>query len=156
GVLEAGTAKLYLNTGSGFSPVTLVSEGGDTWRADLPNLTCGTTVSWYVAADSNRITFRDPPAAPGKFYTAVVGTTSANGFTDDMETDRGWVVGAAGDTATQGLWTRAVPVASAAQPGADVTPGAATMCFVTGNAAAGAPSGTNDVDGGRTTLTSPA
>ena len=42
------------------------------------------------------------------------------------------------------------------QPEDDHTPGAGGFCFVTGNSIPGNPPGTNDVDGGKTTLTTPA
>jgi len=41
------------------------------------------------------------------------------------------------------------------QPEDDHTPGTGGFCFVTGNSAPGNPPGTNDVDGGKTTLTTP-
>jgi aminopeptidase S len=62
-------------------------------------------------------------------------------------------VGAPGDTATAGLWERAIPQGTAAQPGSQVTPGG-QFCFITG-AQAGTGVGSFDVDGGATTLTSP-
>ena len=78
---------------------------------------------------------------------------------DDAESDRGWTLGDGDDTATSGLWLRAIPVGSgngAVQPGEDATPGSTPgMCFVTGNASEGASIGSNDIDGGKTTLTSP-
>jgi hypothetical protein len=80
---------------------------------------------------------------------------------DDVESDRGWALGAPGDDATSGLWVREDPVEAlssggqVAQPEDDHTPAPGVICFVTGNAAPGAPSGTNDVDGGKTTLLTP-
>jgi len=50
---------------------------------------------------------------------------------------------------------RADPVGTSYQPEDDHTPDPGSICFVTGNAAPGDPAGTNDVDGGRTTLISP-
>ena len=74
---------------------------------------------------------------------------------DDLETDTGWTAGAAGDTATAGIWTRVMPIGTAAQPGSDHTPGTGTFCFVTGQGTEGGSLGQNDVDGGITTLLSP-
>jgi hypothetical protein len=78
-------------------------------------------------------------------------------FYDDAEMDRGWTLGAPGDDATQGIWVRAVPIATfngsvPAQPGADHTPGAGTTCFVTGNTNNAF---TSSVNGGKTTLICP-
>jgi hypothetical protein len=81
-------------------------------------------------------------------------------FSDDFETPQGWAVDVLGDPsgASTGQWERAVPQATSSggfpvQPGADHTPGAGTMAFVTG--AAGGNAGTADVDGGSTTVRSP-
>jgi hypothetical protein len=72
----------------------------------------------------------------------------------------GWTVGEPGDTAVRGLWVRAAPVPSgggSVQPGEDHSPDSVdNLCFVTGNAAGPSSSiGTEDVDGGFTTLVSP-
>ena len=74
---------------------------------------------------------------------------------DDLESDTGFTVGDGDDTATGGVWERADPVGTAAQPEDDHTPGTGTMCFVTGQGVVGGPAGTNDVDAGKTTLFSP-
>lgn len=71
---------------------------------------------------------------------------------DSFETNTGWTVGP--NTATSGLWVRANPVGTAAQPEDDVSdPG--TICWVTGNGTPGGQLGAADVDGGATVLTSP-
>ncbi|MBU1700774.1 MAG: T9SS type A sorting domain-containing protein [Candidatus Eisenbacteria bacterium] len=78
---------------------------------------------------------------------------------DDAETDRGWTMGAAGDNATSGYWTRVDPIGtvyetSIVQPEDDHTP-SGTMCFVTANGSVGGAAGEADVDGGITTLLTP-
>jgi hypothetical protein len=65
----------------------------------------------------------------------------------DLESSQGFLAGAAGDTATAGVWERVDPVGTVAQPEDDHTPGPGTTCYVTG--------AFSDVDGGRTTLLSP-
>jgi hypothetical protein len=75
-------------------------------------------------------------------------------YVDEVETDLGWTVGLADDTATTGIWVRVDPNGTASQAEDDHTV-AGTMCWVTGQGAVGGPIGENDVDGGRTTLTSP-
>lgn len=92
--------------------------------------------------------------------TVIDLTLDESPWYDNADTDTGWSLSTAGDGATTGLWLRAVPVPSAGgtvQTGTDASPGTtAGLCFVTGNAADPALSvGTNDVDGGTTTLTSP-
>jgi len=70
----------------------------------------------------------------------------------DLESDQGFAVGAADDTATTGVWVRVDPVGTQAQPESDHTPGAGTDCYVTGQGVVGGGLGDNDVDGGKTTL----
>lgn len=71
------------------------------------------------------------------------------------EADDGWVVNASGaDTAKAGVWGRMAPEATAAQPGTDA-PDAGAQCWVT-DGRAGSTVGAYDIDGGATTVTSPA
>jgi hypothetical protein len=78
-------------------------------------------------------------------------------FSDDFETERGWTRNAgATDTATLGLWQRGNPdstTSSGAKQLGTTTSGSNDL--VTG-AAAGASAGENDVDGGVTSIQSPA
>jgi carboxypeptidase T len=86
-------------------------------------------------------------------YCGAPGATTV--FFDDFETNRGWTTSAA-DTATTGRWQRGDPAATtssgAKQLGTTVS-GANDL--VTG-AAAGTAAGDFDIDGGATTITSPA
>jgi hypothetical protein len=79
-------------------------------------------------------------------------------FTDDFETNKGWVTNANGtDTATTGQWARANPEATTSggiSTQNNTTP-SGVNALVTG-APAGASAGVNDVDGGVTSITSPA
>ena len=75
---------------------------------------------------------------------------------DDLETASGWTVGAAGDDATTGIWERVDPVGTSAQPEDDHTDAPGTMCYVTGQHSPGEGAGYNDIDGGRTSLITPA
>ncbi len=80
-------------------------------------------------------------------------------FCFDFEgADHGWTAGGPGDNASSGQWGRMDPEetvnsGSVVQPGDDHTL-AGVNCFVT-NGIAGSSAGSNDVDGGRTTLLSP-
>lgn len=81
-------------------------------------------------------------------------------FFDDGEVDLGWDKRAADDEATSGVWRRRDPVGSATdtclvQPERDHTPGSASKCFVTSNVLRKLDPNSGDVDGGKTTLTSP-
>lgn len=80
-------------------------------------------------------------------------------FADNLEISLGWVVGAPGDGATSGLWTRVDPNGTGAgmvQTEDDHTPDPGIRCYVTGNGPVSGGLGAADVDGGRTTLLSPA
>ncbi|MDM7914959.1 MAG: C25 family cysteine peptidase [Candidatus Eisenbacteria bacterium] len=80
-------------------------------------------------------------------------------WVDDVETDRGWALGAAGDNATTGQWVRVDPNGTTyngqpAQAEDDHT-AAGTLCFVTGQGSVGGAAGEADLDGGKTTLLTP-
>jgi len=88
------------------------------------------------------------------------GTTPPPGetvYSDGFEAATGWTVNAAGtDTATSGVWERGDPAATTSGVATQLGNAAGgTYDLVTG-AAAGASAGANDVDGGTTTVRSPA
>jgi hypothetical protein len=86
-------------------------------------------------------------------------TFTVGGWFDDFETDRGWIGGILGDTATAGIWERGDPAMTTTTTGThpqgedDHTPAPGTLCWTTDTA--GGVAGDSDVDGGRTTLLSP-
>ncbi len=91
---------------------------------------------------------------------AVLDLVMEHGVFDDFEIDQGWIIGAPDDTATVGIWERGDPVGTydfgvPVQPEDDHTPGDGVTCFLTQNGEPGSGPDQNDVDGGRTTLTSP-
>ena len=94
--------------------------------------------------------------------TGAASDCNANGVldvcdvTEAFESNHGWLAGVAGDTATTGVWIRVDPVGTTAAPADDHTPGSGRACFVTGQGAIGGAVGDADVDGGATTLRSPA
>ena len=95
-----------------------------------------------------------PYKAIGK-ETQYCGIASTTVFSDDFETNKGWLVNAA-DTATLGRWERGDPAATTSsgtkQLGTTVS---GVNDLVTGRLA-GAAAGDYDVDGGLTTISSPA
>ena len=104
------------------------------------------------------------PSSAQPFALVVSGGLSFDGgptppqvvFSDDFETDRGWVVNPAGtDTAATGKWARANPEGtnSGGPKQLDVTT-SGSFNLVTGPLA-GAAAGDNDIDGGVTTIQSP-
>lgn len=149
----AGSPTLhYRYGGTTFQTAPLTPAGGDLYTASLPPAPCGISAAYYVSAAgtlSGTTTF--PSGGASAPLTAAVGSIDSV-FSDGFETDQGWSFGAAGDTATSGAWIRAFPVGTSAQPSA---PFGGSFCAVTGNAGAGQAIGTNDVDGGFTTLVSP-
>ena len=115
------------------------------------------------AAGSYTVTVRafNVPSSAQPFALVVSGAVSTGPaattvFSDDFETDKGWVVNpAATDTATTGRWERAVPQATTSGVALQLgTANSGTHDLVTG-ATAGAAAGDNDVDGGVTTIQSP-
>ncbi|MBD3162555.1 MAG: hypothetical protein GF346_09345 [Candidatus Eisenbacteria bacterium] len=94
------------------------------------------------------------------FEAGVDYELSVGAFRDDVEEDRGWTAGAAGDDASTGRWVRADPVGTTyngqpCQPEDDHTLDPGSICFVTGNGSVGGGAGDADVDGGKTTLLTP-
>jgi hypothetical protein len=160
GALDPGSPELHWSAGAGWNAAPLLSAGApDEYEAWIPAPAAGTRVEyWLSAADDAGASITEPRTAPARTHSFYVGEP-VTAFADDAETDAGWTCGAPGDDATTGRWIRADPVGTwdlgvPVQPEDDHTAGGA-RCFVTGNAAAGAPVGVNDVDGGRTTLLSP-
>ncbi len=160
--LDPDSLLLRYSTGSGWTTLRLAPTGNpDEYEAFIPPLTGGTVVDYYlVAGDVNGLGVRDPENAPLETHTFAVGSL-VEVFADDFETDRGWTVGAAGDSATQGIWERVDPNATYAgvmmiQPEDDHTEGTGVKCYVTGQSPPGAAIASYDVDDGKTTVTSPA
>jgi len=115
------------------------------------------------AAGSYTITVRafNVPSSAQPFAlvaSGAIGTGNAPQvvFSDDFETDKGWVVNpAATDTATTGRWERAVPQATTSTGTKQLgTANSGSFDLVTGGAA-GASAGANDIDGGVTSIQSP-
>ncbi len=149
-----GTGQLsYSVNGGAFQTVSLLQGAPNQYTATLPAGTCFDAVRYYVTTQTNNGAVTDPAGAPATTYSASVFTGVVTSFSDSFETSQGWTIGAAGDTATTGVWERADPEGTGAQPEDDHTL-AGVNCFVTG-AAAGTSLGANDVDGGATTLISP-
>ncbi|MCC7015268.1 MAG: choice-of-anchor B family protein [Planctomycetes bacterium] len=152
GLLVAGSERLNYDAGAGTVSVPLANLGNGNYDVSFPALNCGSTVSWYLSAQStNGLTWTYPESGAAAPVESTVAYASTITTQLDMETASGWTSGDTGDNATSGQWTRVDPNGTAAQPEDDhsVTGG---VCWVTGNAAAGASVGTADVDGGTTTL----
>jgi carboxypeptidase T len=133
-----------------FIQAPIAHVGGNEYLISFPVVACGRTLEWAVRIDTT-LGFAYSPENGAFSASAIVATEV---FSDDFETNLGWTVGAPGDNATAGIWVRADPVGTIAQPETDTTV-AGTLCFVTGNGTPGGAAGAADVDGGSTSLTSP-
>ena len=145
--------------GNVFSASQSVAGGAADRRNNVEQVTLNAP-----AAGSYTITVRafNVPSSAQPFALVVsgavnTGTGPTTIFSDDFETDRGWVANPAGtDTATTGRWERAVPQATASTGTKQLgTANSGQFDLVTG-ATAGAAAGDNDIDGGTTSIQSPA
>ncbi len=154
--LVPGSETLHFRLdGNSYISVPLAPLGGTAYLATLPLVNCGDVPEFYVSAESVESGQRtSPPGAPGNVFTFEIGEVEV-AYTDDLEADLGWAVGAPGDTATTGVWVRVDPNGTTAQPENDTTADPGVNCWVTGQGPAGGAVGSQDVDGGATTLTSP-
>ena len=150
----AGTARLHVQGLDGLTHIVpLAQTGGNFYEGTLPRLACGTVLNYWVSVEgsiSGQVS--DPAGAPNLTRSLESGHI-LDVFEDDMETNTGWLVGAGDDDATAGIWNRMNPEGTDAQPEDDRSP-VGTQCWVT-DGRAGTSNGTYDVDGGKTTLTSP-
>jgi choice-of-anchor B domain-containing protein len=154
-VLDPASVTLHVSIDAGeFSDIPMTGpDGPGVFSADLPGASCYSSIAYYFSAESvGGDLFKTPNGAPGSTYNVAVLTGQNTIAEDAMEAPSGWTVGDAGDDATTGIWERANPVGTDAQPEDDHTV-AGTQCWVTG--AAGGAVGDNDIDNGKTTLQSP-
>lgn len=148
-----GQATMYysVNNSPWVTAPMLPTGNPDEYEADIPNESYG-VVKYYIQCSDSYGGVRTLPAgAPNKDVYQFIGGPATTLIYDDMETDPGWTVGFPGDAAVTGIWVRAVPNGTAAQTGTNHTP-SGTQCWVTGNTPDNGNPGTDDVDGGKTTL----
>ena len=149
-----------LNQGAWHS-APMACQGGDVYAAPLPPVPPNTAIDYYVqATDGLGQQSANPAGAPADFY-ALVSTAMIYATDCEDPADPGWMLGVIGDDATNGFWVRADPVGTEqggvpVQPEDDHTPEPGVKCFVTGNGEPGESPFANNVDGGCTTLMSPA
>ncbi|MGK4590900.1 metallophosphoesterase [Amycolatopsis sp. w19] len=176
-VKPGGTASVTVNVGStgGFTAATALSVSG------LPSGVTGTISPSSVTPPANgtataTLTLTASDTASGSAAATVTGTSGSTtqtakvtvsvgaaggeAFADDFETDKGWRLNTAGsDTATAGKWERGDPEQTTStysnqiKQRGDTTSG--VNCLVTGRLA-GSEYGVNDLDGGASSMASPA
>ncbi len=150
----------YAVNGGGPQTLPMTPTGNPSeFSASIPGQTAALVRYWIEAHDTEGGVQLDPPTAPAASFAFIAGPTTTL-LDEPMETQPGYVVGGPLDDATTGIWAWGDPVGTSVgagyvQPEDDHSdPG--VSCWFTGNAAAGAGAGTNDVDNGRTTLTTTA
>lgn len=147
---------VYRIDGGAWVETPLESRGGNLFAGRLPPTACLATVDYYFKAfTTGDAEVREPLSAPYVAYHADAAGVETTAVDDTLETNTGWTVGAPGDAATAGIWVRANPVGTGAQPEDDHTPDPGVNAYITGNGVPGGFPGEQDVDGGATTLTSP-
>ena len=149
--LEPGTAKLFARVGpSGpFSEMTLADLGDGLFEGALPASPCGEVVQYYFEVwTADTVVHHSPKGAPESLHRSTAWEIT-QAFADDFETDQGWTV--TDDGITDGAWERGVPVGDGGAGDPTTDADGSGQCYVTDNAP-----GNSDVDGGTTTLTSPA
>jgi bacterial leucyl aminopeptidase len=104
-----------------------------------------------------RLTVSDGAASRTDEATVIVGGGATSVFSDDFETNKGWVRNpGGGDTATTGRWERGNPEdTSSSGPKQLGTTRSGSNDLVTGRLR-GSSASTNDIDGGLTSIQSPA
>jgi len=135
--------RFYYNTPSGTQGLSVTQVDADTYSVTLPAVACGSAVGLAVEFTTATETFRLPSTG---FLPATAAFGVATGFTDEMELNQGWTVGGTSDNATAGLWVRADPVGTTAQPEDDHTVNGVN-CWITGNGVVGGGLGAADIDG---------
>lgn len=163
GTPATGTGRLWyrIGTAPSFSNVLMTELAPNQYRATLPAAACGSTLNYYVSANTTSgATNTSPSNAPTSSYVATSAVSLTTPFVDTVETVLGWTLSTAGDTAISGQWVRGDPIGTIngtveVQPENDVTSAPGVNCFFTGQGTVGGALGTADVDGGFTTLTSP-
>jgi glucose/arabinose dehydrogenase len=127
--------------------------------AVTPQTSGGTTYDFANWSDGGQATHEIVTPNEDTTFTALFQPASTNVlFTDDFEAARGWTLTPGANQATTGRWERGDPQPTSSgaltlQQG--TCEGPSVNCFVTG-LSAGAAAGTNDVDGGLTSIQSPA
>ncbi len=145
-----------LNGGAEVELPLLPTATSDQYQALIPPQAVGTRVGYGLVAEdtdgnvaAQPLSYCHPEEPAGEEVFHVASTL------EEFEGTPAWIVGSPGDDAVSGIWELVDPNGTTAQPEDDRTPGSGHLCFVTGQHTPGEGAGFNDIDGGRTTLTSP-
>jgi hypothetical protein len=167
--LGAVTLRYRSGGSGGFRALAMerVVVDDEIYRAYVPDQLPGTLVNYFIeASDAAGGVVFSPEGAPVTLASHRVGEVDwTPALASDFEADDGgFTVGSADDHGEQGIWERAIPVASdlippsgsarLAQPEEDFTSEGPGFCFLTGLGNPGALPEEHSLDG-RTTLRSP-
>ena len=147
--LIPGSARLVVTINAD-PPVNIpmsANVASGSFTATLPPFACGDQVTYYIAADTADGTFTFPATAPTDQISVLVLTDTQINFTDNFETDLGWLTFG---SATAGQWQRGVPAGFGDRGDPTTDADGSGQCFLTGNGP-----GNTDVDGGDTAILSP-
>ncbi len=169
----SGVELVYtLNGATALNTVALTRANND-FTGAIPAQPQGTIIRYYFrlkdvsgAVSGTKPILAENSSDPALPYNLLIGfTETSRDDSEDTSTLANWTLGITADNATGGRWEAGVPIPSYAtpgdlstitQPGTNATAGG-TRCFFTANASsANSGFGTADVDGGRTTLITPA
>ncbi len=159
---DVEVAELYYDLGNGFINQNMNPGLGDSYQTTINNLNDGMIIKYYIQAINSEGEIQTYPLdAPNNTILFILGDLPelyANNF---EENSNGWIIGDPNDTATAGIWELAEPVATYNDDNIQLQPGEdydddGLFCFVTGNGNEPGNGGFDDVDGGNTTLYSPA
>ncbi len=156
---QPGTGRLFWRTGSSgaFTSVAMTEGAANVYTASLPVGACGVPTQYYFQAQTTSgTTVTSPATAPTAVHTISAGYGDAVTVFDNLEINTGWTAGISGDTATSGTWIRVDPNGTQAQPENDYSAAPGVNCFITGQGSVGGALGEADIDGGVTTLMTPA
>ncbi|MCP4550112.1 MAG: T9SS type A sorting domain-containing protein [bacterium] len=142
------------NGGEHSASLTLIDADTGHYRAEIPGYQTNIKINyWIQATDSADNVSRNPEGGDSFYEFWILGEVLA--LDDDMQTDQGWSVNT---DASTGAWTRVDPIgvfdgSTTVSPEDDASIDG-TLCWITGNDEDGN-QGTDDIDNGTTTLTSP-
>jgi len=165
-----GAANVFWRTtpGAAYTISEMTDIGGDTYQFDIPAQPQGTIVEYYFKIEDNNgcggtvlPEKADLAVEPNLPFFTIVGFELVE--YEDFDVEFGsWIVDPFGtDDASTGIWDVNTPLSSTDETGYQVqtdedhTDGDGNLCAFTGNAGEFEGVGTNDVDGGMTTLRSP-
>ncbi|MBL4810674.1 MAG: choice-of-anchor B family protein [Phycisphaerales bacterium] len=144
------SAHLFVDTdGTGFFAEPMALNLDSSFTGLAPSIDCGQEFQYFFrVTDTDGLVKTLPADAPASVFTANVVSSSNQVFADNFETNTGWSVSGA---VIDGAWERGVPAGGGGRGDPANDYDGSGRCYLTDNVA-----GNSDVDGGTTTLTSPA